>query len=416
MSHNISLLKIKQELEKQYLEDIPGKVKKEFYRIGLNNTIKPGMQIAITVGSRGIDRITEILKSIIKEVKAMKGEPFIVNAMGSHGGATAQGQLKILEQYGITENSMRVPIRTTMDTIELGNIENGLPVHFNKIAYQSDGIIAVNRVKVHTAFKGNIESGLHKILAVGLGNHKGASLVHSLGVRGLRDYMVEFANVILNKAPIIAGFGILENAYEQIMEIKGATPDDFYKVDSELLVKCKNILPRLPVNRIDILVVQEVGKNISGSGMDTNVVGGIDDKYYNGPSIKRIFVLDLTEDSKGNAAGIGLAHMITKKLYKKIDLKATYTNIITATFLERARIPMIFPTEQAAIETGLKTIWNLPGVPPRIILIKNTLKLDEMYVSQSIWEELKNNKNIIAIGDWEKIRYSPRGDLLTKIQ
>lgn len=412
MVHGLPILKIKQEFERQYLEDISGQIEREFYRIGLNNTIKPGMKVAITAGSRGIDRIAEILKSIIKEVKKVKGEPFIVTAMGSHGGATVQGQLKILEHYGITEESMRVPIQATMDTVELGYLENGLPVHFDKIAYQADGVIAVNRVKVHTAFKGDIESGLHKIMAVGLGNHKGASLVHALGVKGLRDYMVDFARVILKKAPIIAGFGILENSYEQTMIIQGARPEDFFKVDSQLLAKCKKILPRLPVNNIDLLVIQEMGKNISGSGMDTNVIGGIDDDFFKGPEIKRIFVLDLTKASEGNAAGIGFAHMITEKLYKKIDLKATYMNIRTATFLERARIPMVFPTEKEGIEVGLKTIWNLPNTPPRIIIIKNTLKLDEMYISKPIWDEIKDTHNISQISDWEQIKYNSLGEIL----
>jgi len=416
MDKNISLLKVKQGFGTKHLEDISGEVEKEFYRIGLDKKIQPGMKIAITAGSRGIDRITEILKSIIKEVKKIRGEPFIITAMGSHGGATAEGQRKVLEHYGITKKSMGVPIQATMDTIELDKLENGLPVHFDRIAYHADGVIAVNRVKVHTAYKGEIESGLHKILAVGLGNHRGASLVHSLGVKGLRDYMVEFAKVILEKAPIMAGFGILENAYDRTLRIKAAAPKEFTQVDSELLVECKQILPRLPVNKVDLLVVQEMGKNISGAGMDTNIVGGIQDPWdFIEPQIKKLLVLDLTEVSQGNAVGIGLAHMITEKLYQKIDFKSTNTNAITATFMERVRVPIVFSTEQKAIETGLNTIWNLPGVPPRIIIIKNTLKLDEMYVSEAIWKEIKDKANITLIGEWEPMQFNLSGELLNKI-
>src|SRR5665648_570768 len=382
MKNNITFLKIKQKFNDQYMEDIPGEIEKEFHRIGLDKKIRPGMKIAITAGSRGIDRITEILQSIIKEVKKIKADPFIVTAMGSHGGATAEGQREVLSHYGITEKSMGVPIKATMDTMQLDYLENGLPVYFDRIAYHADGIIAVNRVKVHTAFKGKIESGLHKILAVGLGNHHGAKLVHSLGVKGLKDYMVEFAKVILKKAPVMAGFGILENGYDRTFKIKAARPNEFARIDSDLLEECKKIFPKLPVKNIDLLIVQEVGKNISGTGMDTNVVGGIQDPGdFEQPEIKKLLVLDLTEESQGNAVGIGIADMITEKFYKKIDFIPTNTNAITATFLDRARIPIVFPTEQKAIETGLDTIWNLPGIPPRIIIIKNTLKLDEMYVS-----------------------------------
>lgn len=416
MKNNIMVLKVKQKFNDQYMEDIPGEIKKEFYRIGLDEKIRPGMKIAITAGSRGIDHITEILQSIIKELKKIKAEPFIVTAMGSHGGATAEGQRQVLSHYGITEKSMGVPIKATMDTVKLDYLKNGLPVYFDRIAYHADGIIAVTRVKVHTAFKGKIESGLHKMLAVGLGNHRGAKLVHSLGVKGLCDYMVEFAKVILKKAPIIAGFGILENGYDQTFRIKAARPDEFAKVDSELLEECKKILPRLPVKNIDLLIVQEIGKNISGTGMDTNIVGGIKDPGdFEQPEIKKLLVLDLTKESQGNAVGIGIADMITEKLYKKIDFKSTNTNTITSTFFDRARIPIVFDTEQKAIETGLETIWNLPGIPPRIIIIKNTLKLDEMYISKAIWEEIKDRKNISATGGWKPMKFNPSGQLLNTI-
>lgn len=416
MINNVKLLKIKQEFEKTHLEDVSAEVRNEFYRIGLDKKIKPGMKIAITAGSRGIDRLVQILKSIVYEIKKSGGEPFIVAAMGSHGGATAEGQLKVLEYYGITEEALGIPIMSSMETIELDYLENGLPVYFDKIAYHADGVIAVNRVKVHTAFKGNIESGLCKILSVGLGNHLGAKLVHSLGVKGLRDYMVDFAQVIIKKAPIMGGFGILENAYDKVVKIKSALPEDFFKVDSELLIECKNLLPKLPVSEIDLLIVQEMGKNISGTGLDTNIVGGIKSPGdFKEPSIKRLLVLDLTEETEGNALGIGLADMITQKVYRKINFNTTYTNTITATFLDRARIPMVFPTEYEAVEVGLKTIWNLPSELPRIIIIKNTLKLDEMYVSEAIWEEIRGRKNIVSSDQWEDMQFNESGEILNRI-
>ena len=416
---NSKLIKIHQKFNSEKLNNIPEVISQEFSRIRMDQKIKPGMKIAITAGSRGIDNIQIILKAIIDEVKKRKAFPFIVTAMGSHGGATTEGQKKLLAGYGITEKSMGVPIKATMDTVQIGYLENGLlPVHFDRIAYHSDGIIVVNRIKVHTAFKGKIESGLYKMLSVGLGNHRGAILVHSLGVKGFRDYMVEFAKVILKKVPTLAGFGILENGYDQTLKVIGAEPEEFAQVEKELLKECKQILPKLPVKNIDILIVQEMGKNISGTGMDTNVIGGIKDfkkGEYEPPQIKKILVLDLTPETHGNALGIGMAHMITRRLYEKIDLKATNMNTITTTFLDRSRIPIVFDTDKEAIEVGLKTIWNLPGVKPRIIVIKNTLKLDEMYVSEPIWEEIKGKKTITPSGDWKEINFDNSDNLLTRI-
>jgi hypothetical protein len=415
---NLKLIKIHQKFDNKKLNNIPEFICEEFKRIQLDQKITPGMKIGITVGSRGIDNLQLIIKSIIYEIKKRKGIPFIVTSMGSHGGATAEGQKEILTNYGITEESMGVPIKASMEVVELGRLENGLPIYFDKIAYNADGIIVVNRVKVHTAFKAEIESGLHKMLSVGLGNHEGAKLVHYLGVKGIQDYMVEFAEVILKKAPILAGFAILENAYDETYKIVGAKIEEFYQVEKELLKECKQILPKLPVKNIDILIIQEMGKNISGTGMDTNVIGGIKDfkkGEYEPPQIKKILVLDLSPETHGNALGIGMAHMITKRLYEKIDIKETNTNTITTTFLDRARIPMVFDTDKEAMEIGLQTIWNLPGTKPRIIIIKNTLKLDQMYVTETIWEEIKSEKNITSSRDWEEINFDNSGNLLNRI-
>jgi len=396
------------------INNIPLTISREFNKINLDQKINPGMQVGITVGSRGINNIQLIIKSVIQEVKRRGGVPFILPAMGSHGGATAEGQIEMLTSYGITEESMGVSIKATMDVVKIGKLENGLPIYFDKYAFQADGIIAVNRIKVHTAFKGEIESGLNKILAVGLGKQKGASLVHCLGIKGLRDYMVKFARVILRKAPILCGLGILENAYDETCKLMAANPKDFEKVDKELLKECKKILPKFPVPNIDILVIGEMGKNISGPGMDTNIIGGIHEykkEEFNPPQIKRILVLDLTPETHGNALGVGLAHLITRKLYKKIDYKATYANTITSTFLERSRIPLIAETEKEALDIALKTIWNLPGTKPRIIIIKNTLKLDEMYISEAIWEDIKDKESILPKGDWEYLSFDSKENL-----
>ena len=229
---------------------------------------------------------------------------------------------------------------------------------------------------------------------------------------------MEFAGIILEKAPILCGIGILENAYDETYRLAAAAPKDFKSVDMELLRTCKEILPKLPVEDVDVLIVEEMGKNISGTGMDTNIVGGIleyDPDEYTPPNIKRIILLDLTDETNGNALGIGRADLITKKVRDKLDLHATYTNTITATFLERAKIPITIDTEKEAFEVALKTIWNLPGTPPRVVIIRNTLKLDEAYVSEPIWEEIKTRSDIKPAGDWVSMAFDADGNLLLKI-
>ena len=414
----IMLRRVSQVFENKKINNISEKMIQELEKINFKEKIKPGMQIGITVGSRGIDNLDLITKKIIQEVKKYGGSPIIIAAMGSHGGTTVEGQLSILESYGITEEKMGVPVKATTETVELGKLEKGLPVYLNKIAISLNGLIIINRIKVHTSFKSDIESGLCKMLAVGLGGHKGASLVHSLGVKGLSDYMVKFAEVIIQKAPILCGIGILENSYDKTYKIISANPRDFKKVDRKLLKECKRILPRLPVSDIDLLIIEQIGKNISGTGMDTNVVGGITEfpkgSFYP-PKIKEIILLDLTPESHGNAHGVGLATSITKKLYKKIDFKATYTNSIASGFLNKSRIPMVFSTEKEAFNACLGVLGNLPTIKPRIIIIKNTLKLDELYVSEPVWEEIKEQKNIFSLDNWEELKFDNEGRLNLKI-
>jgi hypothetical protein len=414
----IKMRRIMQIFEQNKIEDIQEEISKEFERIRLSERIKPGIQIGITVGSRGIKNILLIIKCVIEEVRKRGGIPFILTAMGSHGGATAEGQRKLLENYGVTEKTMGVPIKSSMNVVELGRLENGLPVYFDKVAFEADGIVVVNRIKVHTAFKSAIESGLCKMLSVGLGNHEGASLVHYLGVKGLRDYMVDFAKVILERAPVLCGLGILENAYDDTYRLLAAVPKDFERVDMELLKECKRIMPALPVSDIDILIIEEIGKNISGTGMDTNIVGGIREYRegeYDPPRIKKIILLDLTKEAEGNALGIGLADLITRKLYSKIDLRATYENTITTTFLERAKIPIVCETEEEAFQIAMKTIWNLPGTKPRLTIIRNTLRLDDLYVSESVWKEIEERASIRPLGDWEKLRFDHHGNLMLRV-
>ena len=415
MIEDIKVRKIKQNFNRMKIEDLFEHIHQSFKKSDLKNRIKPGDKIGITVGSRGITNIKLIVKNIISELKNINASPFILPAMGSHGGANSEGQKEVLASYGITEREMGVPIMASMDVRQIGKVENKIPIYFSKIAMESDGIIALNRVKMHTDFKSNlIESGMSKILAIGLGKAKGASSIHSLGVYGLKNVIPQAAELIIKKAPIIQGIGILENSYDQTMKISFVPPEDIIKVDSELLKKSKKVMPTLPIENLDIVITQEMGKNISGTGFDTNVIGRL---YINGekesmkPMIKRLIVFDLTEESHGNALGIGLADITTRKLVDKINYKDMYANTITSTFLNRAKIPIIADTEKEAIEIALKTCWELEQNNLKLLIMKNTLELEYLYVSKAAWDEIKDDKNIDACGDWEKLAFAENGKM-----
>jgi len=412
---DIKVRKIKQNFNRMKIEDLFEHIHQSFKKSDLKNRIKPGDKIGITVGSRGITNIKLIVKNIISELKNINASPFILPAMGSHGGANSEGQKEVLASYGITEREMGVPIMASMDVIQIGKVENKIPIYFSKIAMESDGIIALNRVKMHTDFKSNlIESGMSKILAIGLGKAKGASSIHSLGVYGLKNVIPQAAELIIKKAPIIQGIGILENSYDQTMKISFVPPEDIIEVDSELLKKSKEVMPTLPIENLDIVITQEMGKNISGTGFDTNVIGRL---YINGekesmkPMIKRLIVFDLTEESHGNALGIGLADITTRKLVDKINYKDMYANTITSTFLNRAKIPIIADTEKEAIEIALKTCWELEQNNLKLLIMKNTLELEYLYVSKAAWDEIKDDKNIDACGEWEKLAFAENGKM-----
>ena len=335
--------------------------------------------------------------------------------MGSHGGANSKGQKEVLSSYGITEKEMGVPIMASMDVVQIGKVEDRIPIYFSKVAMEADGIIAFNRVKMHTDFKSDIvESGMSKILAIGLGKKRGAESIHSLGVYGLKDVIPQAAELIIRKAPIIQGVGILENGYDQTMKISFVSPEDIIRTDSELLKISKEVMPMLPLDELDVVIVREIGKNISGTGFDTNVIGRL---YINGekeiekPNIKKLVVFDISEESHGNALGIGLADITTKQLVNKINYKDMFANVITSTFLNRAKIPITADTEKKAVEIAVKTCWKLEQSNLKLLIMKNTLDLEYLYVSKAAWEEIKDSKKIEACGDWEKLSFNHDGKM-----
>jgi len=415
----IKIRKIKQVFCQDRIDNIPEYINKSFSNSDLSDRINPGDRIGITVGSRGIANICPIVKQVIVELKKIKAEPFILAAMGSHGGATSPGQKDILASYNVTEKEMGVPILSSMKTVEIGSIDNEIPVYFSKEALQLNGIIALNRVKFHTDFKSNlVESGISKILVVGLGKRDGAESIHSLGVYGLKNIIPKAAELIIEKTPVIQGIGILENGYDQTMDIVFCTPEDILDTDKKLLNKCKQVFPSLPCDKIDVAIVQEMGKNISGTGMDTNIIGrlGINGEEDSAkPDISKLVVLDITDPSHGNALGVGLSDVTTTKLVNKINLRDTYANTITSTFLNRAKIPIYVDTEKEAIEIAVKTCWQINQQKLRLLIMKNTLELEYLYVSETIWEEIKNDTNIAAMGNWETLAFDNNGTMLNKI-
>lgn len=399
------LIKVRQRFDNTCLPDVEASVVSELEYLGL--TIRKGSRIAITAGSRGINNIALVLRTVAGFVRERGGEPFLIPAMGSHGGATADGQLKVLHQLGITEEQAGAPILATMEAVKLGLLNVGsipgcgqqglMPVYMDKNAYGADGIIAVNRIKPHTSFHSEFESGLMKMLVVGLGKELQASCLHSYGTSGLRTLIGPAARMVLGTGHIIAGLGLVENAYDRLMEIKAFRPGDIENGEKALLAKAVRNMPNLPVGELDILIVNEIGKNFSGTGMDTNIIGRMrieGEPEPERPRIRRIAALRLSQGAGGNAYGIGLADVTTRQLVDMIDYKATYANALATTFLERVRLPLIAETDEGALELALSTCGLKEPEKARIISIQNTLNLKDLHVSKTVYEEIKSNVEI----------------------
>lgn len=361
--------------------------------------IRPGMSVAITAGSRGIAGIPDILKAVIGALKACQAKPFIVPAMGSHGSATAEGQAALLADYGITAERMGVPIRSSMETVELPGNSRTRGVFMDRFAWESDGVVLINRIKPHTSFHGDYESGLVKMAVIGLGKHRQALAIHSFGVHGLTQVMPATAECILASGRILGGIGIVENAYDETLCLRGMPACDILRIEPELLALAKRNMPRLPVDNIDLLIVDRMGKNISGLGMDPNIIGRLmirGEPEPVTPCIRSLVVADLTDESHGNACGVGLADVITRRLWSKIDFAATYENVYTSTFLERAKIPVTAETDRQAVTYGLRACCHIAPGQERIIRIRDTLQLGSLLVSPAVLAEIRDQPGVVA--------------------
>ena len=408
------VVRVRQRFRATRVADIPARVAREVGRLDLSG-LKPGDSVAITAGSRGVANIATIIRSLAEELKKRRALPFIVPAMGSHGGGTAEGQRGVLAHYGITEAAMGVPIRATMETLPIGETPEGTPVVLDRNALEADHIAVVNRIKPHTDFDAEIESGLTKMLAIGLGKHRGAIRYHRANNRyGYYRVLTRVAEVVRKRCSILLGLGIVENGYDQTGVIEAMTSDGLFEGEKRLLKVAKSWLARIPFDRGDVLVVDEMGKNVSGTGMDTNVIGrraGSGQPFAGSPSFSRIVVRDLTPESYGNAIGVGMADVVTRRLVDKIDTRPTYVNAVTSTNLESVRIPVTMDSDREALETAISTSSAPSGEDCRMIWIRNTLKLDRFVASEALLDEVEGNGDLQVVERLGDLDFDAQGNL-----
>lgn len=406
--------------------EIAALVRERFAQSGVLAQVAPGMRIAVGVGSRGVANLPAIVKAVLEELAGAGAKPFIVPAMGSHGGATAEGQKQVLAEYGVTAETMGVPIDASMDVRRIGEAFDGRDVVFSAAALKADAVVAINRVKPHTDFHGPMGSGIQKMLAVGFGKQTGANLAHSAAIHeGYLEAFREYARVVLENVKVLCGVAILEDQHHETAEIDVLPKARIISGEAGLIVRATEMLPRLPLDRIDLLIVDEMGKNISGTGMDTNVIGreihgyssmlhGNGHAAGNGHSVRihRILVCSLTEISKGNGTGLGLADFATKRLVNALDLRATYMNALTALGVLTPKIPIHFDTDREAVEQALATLASRKPEQLRVVRIANTLQMERMLVSESCAEALKGRPGITLSGAAEEMRFDREGNLV----
>jgi hypothetical protein len=408
--------RVRQKFDRPRVDDVPGEVERRLAGLNLGNKIRPGQSVAITAGSRGIANIAQIIRAICTHVKSLDAKPFIVPAMGSHGGGTAEGQLRVLTSYGITEEFCGCPIRASMDTEIIGQAAEGFSVHVDRHAAAADHVVLCGRIKPHTDFSGDIESGLMKMMLLGLGKHNGAKVYH----RAFQDF--SFAQIVrsvaarvLERCRIVAGVAIVENAYDETALIEAIAPAEIESREKALLVLAKQWMPRLPFPTVDILIIDEMGKNISGAGIDTNVVGrkhyaskAAEDEF---PKVRRIIVRSLAEASHGNACGLGMAEFCTTRLLEQHDRHATWTNILTSGHLEMVKYPLHYDTDCEILDAALPTIGLTEPMDAKILWIKNTLQLAEVECSVTYLEAAKQRADLEVLTPLRDLPLDAAGNL-----
>jgi hypothetical protein len=407
-----NMFRVKQELEGPTLGDIPSAVRESLRSLCLEEKVRRGQTIALTAGSRGVANVASITRTVVEEMKALGLEPFIVPAMGSHGGATAEGQTRILSHYGISEATAGCPVKSSMEVVQIADV-TGIPVFCDRNAWEADHIGVIGRVKPHTDFDGEVESGLLKMMAVGLGKQRGAEHYHRAGHD--RSYALVFRSIgqaVLDSGHILFGLATVENGHEHTARIQAGLPPNLETIEKNLLVDAKAWLARIPFDDIDLLIVDEMGKNISGAGMDPNVTGRASvQKKAGKPRVRRLFVRDLTPESGGNAVGIGVADVTTLRLVRKIDYPSTHMNVITAGVPEAARIPMAFESDLEAIAVALRMIGMTPPDGARVVRIRSTLHCAEFECSEAMLSEVAAHPRLEALAKPAPMAFDSEGNL-----
>jgi hypothetical protein len=397
--------------------DVAGETRRLWQASGLAKRIQPGARVAVGVGSRGITNLQTMVRATLDVLRDLKAKPFVVAAMGSHGGALADGQRELLASYGVSEAELGVPVKTDMTAVQIGTNSWGEPVWWDKNALEADAVVTLSRVKPHTDFRGRFESGILKMLVIGLGKRDGASQHHRWGYRGLLEMLPETGKVILEKTPFVACLAILENTQEQTAKLQVVEREEVFDVEPKLLDEARGLMGKLPFDQLDLLVIGEIGKNYSGAGIDPNVVGRLlietaPELEFKTPRITRVCALDLSPESHGNGTGVGLADLTTDRLLAAIDPVPFRMNNLTACFLWRSKIPFAFPTDRECIVAGLETCWKPDRSTVRLAVVPNTLELAELWVSPSLAEEARTRPHLDVGGESRPLPFDAAGTLL----
>ena len=411
------MMRVRQHFEAPDVDDISAAVREQIEGLDLSDKVKAGDSVAITVGSRGIANIAVITKAIADAIKELGGEPFVVPAMGSHGGGKAEGQRQIIESYGVTEEFVGCPIKATMEVVQVGTVEGEVPVYFDKYAADADHVVVSGRVKPHTGFVGEIESGLHKMMLIGLGKHKGAAIYHQAIVQYSFDRIIRaVGQEVIDKCKVLFGLAIVENQYDRTAMIEAVPPQKFVEREKELLVLAKKWMPRLPFDQIDLLIVDYFGKDISGAGMDSNVVGRkfhehhAAEKEY--PKVTRILVRELTPQTHGNASGVGCAEYVHQRVVDHMNVEATVINCMTGNAPSGAQIPIAFPTDEVCINKALETVGFVSPENARVVRILDTVHVEEVLVSEVYEKEVAAREDLDVVSPPLEMEFDGNGDLL----
>jgi Lactate racemase N-terminal domain len=394
--------------------DAPAEVAAAIRHSQLVTRVPRGGIVAVTVGSRGIAGIDRIARAAVGALRHLGYQPFVVAAMGSHGGGTAEGQRALLAELGVTEASVGCPVRCDMDTVVLGANAFGLPIHFDRNAFDAEGIVVLNRIKPHTSFTGHYESGLLKMLAIGLGKRQGAAQVHKLGLPGLKRLLPEVGELLLRRTPVALGIALLENAREHTARVVAVEPEEILDEEPRLLDESRTLMARLPFDQIDVLIVGELGKNYSGTGLDPNVIGRQRVETMPDlprPVVTRLAVLDLSAETRGNALGIGLSDLTTARVVAKIDPTPMRVNSVTSNFLTRARVPISLPTDRDVVASCLDTCWRIDPAEARVVVIPNTLELTTLWVSAPLRNEVESDPRLSFAKDFAPWPFDTAGNL-----